>query len=387
MSTSDSQPRVELIDLRAQSDRLGKRLDRALARVLDHGQFILGPEVTELETALARRTGARQVVTCSSGTDALLLVLMAWGVGPGDAVFVPAFTFPATAEVVVLLGATPVFVDVDADTYNLDPRRLEQAVGSLPPSLEPAAVIAVDLYGLPADYETIRVVAEGAGMRVLADAAQSFGARIGDRAVGTLADATATSFFPAKPLGCYGDGGAIFVDDEDAADTLRSLRVHGRGSAKYDVQRIGINGRLDTLQAAVLLAKLEIFSHELEARARIARDYSDALHEANVVVPLVPEGRTSAWAQYTVRVANRDAVRQRLAGVGVSTAVYYPRPLHQQPAYAHGVIGEGGLPASEQLVAEVLSLPLHPYLSADDQARVIEALESGLCNVGGASAD
>ena len=304
---------IPLVDLAAQRRRLGADIEVAMAAVLEHGQFILGPEVAQLEEALARRCGVAHAVGCSSGTDALLLALLAWGVGPGQAVFVPTFSFVATAEVVAFLGATPVFVDIEAATFNLDPTGLAAAVGSARNlGLRPAGVIAVDLFGQPADYTAIRAVAADEGMWVLADAAQSLGATSDGRSVGSLADATATSFFPAKPLGCYGDGGAVFTDDARLADQLRSLRVHGKGEDKYDNVRIGTNSRLDTLQAAVLLAKLPFFDDELDRRQRVADRYAEGL--AGVVgTPTVVPGATSAWANYTV-----TAPRPRPAGGGAT---------------------------------------------------------------------
>ena len=365
---------VELAGLRAQRRRLGPRLDRALVAVVDRGEFILGPEVARLEEELARLCGVKHVVGCSSGTDALLLGLLAREVGPGDAVFVPAFTFASTAEVVALVGASPVFVDVRADTFNLDPESLaatlQRASGA---GLRPVGVIPVDLFGQPADYGGIGRVAAEHGLFVLADAAQSLGASLEGRPVGSLADVTATSFFPAKPLGCYGDGGAVFTDDDDTAEKLRSLRVHGRGADKHDSVRIGINGRLDTLQAAVLLVKLEIFTDELACRHQVALRYHEEL--AGVVTrPDILPGATSAWAQYTVRAQRRDELVSGLRQVGIPTAVYYRRPLHRQAAFHRFPVASGGLPVSERLADEVVSLPIHPYLDPADQDRVVAAV-------------
>lgn len=369
---------MAFIDLAAQRRRLGDRVDRAVQRVLEHGRYVMGPEVHELERRLAEHSGAAEVVTCSSGTDALLLPLLAWGVGPGDAVFVPAFTFPATPEVAALLGATPVFVDVDRVTFTMDPKSLDAAVGEASSrGLQPKVVVAVDLYGHPARYDDVEALADTHGMRVLADAAQSYGASRGGRRVGRFGDATATSFFPAKPLGCYGDGGAVFTDDEELAALLRSLRVHGQGDTKYDVVRVGINGRLDTVQAAVLLEKLSIFDEELEARDRVAGRYSEALQGA-VEVPAVDEDVVSAWAQYTIRLEGRDAVARRLGAEGIPTAVYYPRPLHEQPAYASCPVSPLGLTVSEESAERVLSLPMHPYLEEADQERITTALLASL---------
>lgn len=367
--------RIEFVDLQAQRRRLGTRIDEAIGRVLDHGGFIMGPEVAELEARLADFSGAEHVISCSNGTAALELALRALDIGPGDAVFVPTFTFASTAEAVALVGATPVFVDVLEDTFNLDVRSLERAIADVrtADSLHPAAVIAVDLFGQPADYDAIGAVADGAGLAVIGDAAQSFGATWAGRRVGTLARITTTSFFPAKPLGCYGDGGALFTDDEDIAGRLRSLRVHGKGADKYDNVRIGINGRLDTIQAAILLEKLEIFSDEIESRNAAASVYGRLLAQ-NVTTPIVASGATSVWAQYTVRVPHRSEVIERMRSAGVPTAVYYPLPLHRQTAYAQFPTASSGLATSERLATDVLSLPMHPYLDEATQAAVTAAL-------------
>jgi dTDP-4-amino-4,6-dideoxygalactose transaminase len=369
---------VPLVDLAAQRRRVGADVEAAMAAVLEHGQFILGPEVARLEEELARRVGVGHAVGCSSGTDALLLALLAWEAGPGQAVFVPTFSFVATAEVVALLGATPVLVDVREGTFNLDPASLASAVGSARDlGLRPAGVIAVDLFGHPADYAAIRAVAAGEGMWVLADAAQSLGATLDGEPVGSLADATATSFFPAKPLGCYGDGGAVFTDDAELDDRLRSLRVHGKGRDKYDNVRIGINGRLDTLQAAVLLAKLPFFDDELDRRQRVADRYAEGL--AGVVgLPTMGPGATSAWAAYTVTAPRRDRLAAELRQAGIATAVYYARPLHRQKAFRRFPVAPGGLAVAERMAEEVLSLPMHPYLERVDQDRVIDAVRAAL---------
>ncbi len=368
-------PSLALNDLQAQRQCLGDRIERRIARVLEHGQYIMGPEVAELEESLAARTGAAHVVTCSSGTEALLLALLAWEVGPGDAVFVPTFTFTATAEVVALLGATPVFCDVAPDTFNLDPMSLSAGIRAVQSAgrLRPRVVMPVDLFGQPAEYPTLQRIASEHGLQVLSDAAQSFGATLSTTAVGRFGDATATSFFPAKPLGCYGDGGAVFTDDAELASVMRSLRLHGGGSDKYDTVRIGLNARLDTIQAAVLLAKLEVFDKELHDRAEIADRYTAALGE-RLSTPQLAPGRRSAWAQYTVRTPNRDAVRSSLRETGVPTAIYYPRPLHAQPAFRHLAVVPNDCRVSQELSASVLSLPMHPYLKPSDQDYIIEEL-------------
>jgi UDP-2-acetamido-2-deoxy-ribo-hexuluronate aminotransferase len=369
---------IPFIDLAAQRERIDADVRARINAVLDHGRFIMGPEVFELEERLADRSRVAHTVSCASGTDALLMLLMALGAGPGDAVIVPAFTFPATPEVVVLTGATPVFCDVRADTYNLDPDQLPAAVAAATAAgLRPAGVIAVDLFGQPAEYERIATAAQAAGLWVLDDAAQSMGGRIGDAPVGSLGDFAATSFFPAKPLGAYGDGGAVFTDDADLAATLRSIREHGQGTEKYDIRRIGINGRLDTMQAAVLLAKLDIFDDEVEARQGIAARYAAGLdHVAGV--PQVLPGFVSAWAQFTITVDERDRVAKHLTTVGVPWAIYYPVPLHRQPPYAAFPLAQDVLPVADQLSATVLSVPMHPYLSDAVQDQVIGAVRDAV---------
>ncbi len=368
---------IPFIDLKTQRRRLGRSLDEAVQRVMDHGQFILGPEVTELENQLAAFAGAKHCVSCANGTDALGLVLMAENVGPGDAVFVPAFTFAATAEVVSWVGATPVFVDVIEDTFNLDPARLETAIAlGKRQGLRPRAVIPVDLFGQPADYSALAPIAAAHDMFVLCDAAQSFGASLGGRRVGKFGRATATSFFPAKPLGCYGDGGAILTDDDDLAVVLRSLRAHGQGTDKYDNVRIGINGRLDTMQAAILLQKLTIFEDEIGARQRIACLYADLLGDF-VRLPQLIEGAVSTWAQYTIVTERRDSVLTACKRAGVPAAIYYPIPLSQQTAYRHFPSGPEGVPVSERLAQHVVSLPMHPYLDPATQERVAAAVRYG----------
>ncbi|TVR96263.1 MAG: DegT/DnrJ/EryC1/StrS aminotransferase family protein [Rhodospirillales bacterium] len=369
-------PPIPFIDLKAQQARIADGLRRRIDRVLGHGAYILGPEVAELEAALAGFTGAGFCLTCSSGTDALLLPLMAWGVGPGDAVLVPSFTFVATAEVVVLAGATPVFVDVLEHDFTIDPAGLEPGIAAAEAAgLRPRVVVPVDLFGQPADYPAIRPIAEAHGLKVLGDAAQSFGATLDGGRVGTFADATATSFFPAKPLGCYGDGGAVFSNDSALIDVMRSIRVHGQGADKYDNVRIGINGRLDTLQAAVLLEKLAIFPDEIAARQRIADRYAAGLGDA-MGVPSVRFGATSVWAQFTITTDRRDRVAASLQAAGVPTAIYYAKPLHRQDAYRHYPCAAGALPVSDHLSARVLSLPMHPYLDTVVQDRIIAAVHA-----------
>jgi len=371
---------IPFIDVAAQRRRLGRSVDEAIARVLGHCQFILGPEVRALEVKLAEFCGERHVVSCASGTDALVLVLMAQGIGPGDAVICPSFTFTATAEVVALVGATPVFADVEQASFNLDPASLKLACAAAREAgLRPKAVIPVDLFGQPADYDRIMPVAEAEGLFVLDDAAQAFGATYKNRRVGALAPATATSFFPAKPLGCYGDGGAVITDDEELAQVIRSLRAHGEGRGKYDCVRIGLNGRLDTIQAAVLMEKLRIFPEEILARERAARRYSAGLADV-ATVPRLASGSSSVWAQYTIRLASgrRDRLAAALKAQGIPTAIHYPVPLHRQQPYQRFPIALGGAPVSERLAEEVISLPMHAYLDETTQDRIIEAVRRAL---------
>lgn len=371
---------IEFIDLGAQRRRLGARLDAAILRVVDQGKYIMGPDVAELERRLADYCGVKHALGVSSGTDALVLGLMAKSVGQGDAVFVPSFTFAATAEAVAWLGATPVFVDVRDDTFNIDLSSLESGLGTARKlGLRPAAVIAVDLFGQPADYDELEAFARREGLWLMADAAQSFGASYRGRKVGQIGDISATSFYPAKPLGCYGDGGAVFTNDDGLAAAMRSLRIHGQGSDKYDNVRIGINGRLDTIQAAILIEKLSIFPDEIVARQRAADRYAEALADVAVVPRIEPEC-TSVWAQYTVRLPGRDrnAIAARLAAAGVPTATHYPKPVHQQTAYRCFPVAGNGLPVSERVAGEVLSLPMHPYLDEESQDRVIAELRAAL---------
>jgi dTDP-4-amino-4,6-dideoxygalactose transaminase len=365
---------VEFIDLKAQQDRIRDKIDARIKKVLDHGQYIMGPEVFELEEKLAEFCGAKHVITCANGTEALMMPLMAKCFGKKDAVFVPAFTFAATAEAVVLAGATPVFVDVKRDSFNLCSESLKEAiVTAKSEGLRPAAVVPVGLFGQPADFDSIYPVAKEERLFVLDDAAQSFGSKYKEKITGKLGDATATSFFPAKPLGCYGDGGAIFTDDDVLAETLRSIRVHGKGEHKYQNVRIGLNSRLDTLQAAVLMEKLEIFPDELKARSCVAARYSAALQDA-CEIAVLPDNLTSSWAQYTIRIEQRLDVQRELNQHNIPTHVYYQNCLPEQKAYQHFPITRGGIPNSLYLCKSVLSLPVHPYLEVSEQDKVIEKL-------------
>jgi dTDP-4-amino-4,6-dideoxygalactose transaminase len=424
---------MDFIDLKAQQKRIKETLDANIQKVLAHGNYVMGPEVIELEEKLGAYVGAKHAIGCASGTDALLMALMACGVGPGDAVFTSPFTFIATAEVITLLGATPIFVDIDPETYNLDPAKLEQAIravkagdpslsplpkqrflpeansgekifsppagrgpvirSSLPEgaqgegeSLRPRGVIPVDLFGLPADYDVINAIAKKHGLFVIEDAAQSFGAEYKGRKSCSLADIACTSFFPAKPLGCYGDGGMCFTDDDQLKEIMESLRIHGKGSDKYDNIRIGINGRLDTLQAAVLLAKFTIFPEEIALRQEVAARYSALLAGDSsllptapaLVTPRIPAGCKSAWAQYSILAHDgdhRSALQKRLEENKIPTAIYYPKPLHLQTAFAFLGYAPGAFPVSEDAAGRIFSLPMHPYLALSDQERISGVLE------------
>lgn len=370
---------MQFIDLKTQYALLKVDIDASIQRVLDAQAFIQGPEVGELETALAEFSGARRVVTCANGTDALQLALMALGIGPGDAVFVPSFTYTATAEVILLLGARPVFVDSDPETFNIDFDSAEAAiVRTLDEGvIRPAALMTVDLFGLPVDYDRARDLANRHGLAFISDAAQGFGASFKGRRVGSgMADITTTSFFPAKPLGCYGDGGAVFTDNDGIADAIRSICLHGKGREKYDVVRVGVNSRLDTLQAAILLPKLACFAEELEKRHAVAEAYAERLAHLVSTPARALSGDRYAWAQYTIKVDNRDETQKRLKAAGVPTNVYYPRPMHLQSAYLEYGAGEGSLPVAESLSQTVLSLPMHPYLSAAEIDQVCTAVIS-----------
>lgn len=376
---------MSFIDLQSQQERIRPQLEAAIRGVLDHGQYIMGPEVAELERRLAEFVGVRHAIACSSGTDALLLALMALGIGPGDAVFTSPFTFFATCETIVLVGATPIFVDIDPATFNIDPVKLGQVVeasaqaylkGSGP---APKAIMPVDLFGLPADYPAIRPVAERYGLVIVEDGAQAFGAACGDRRAPGLGHIGTTSFFPAKPLGCYGDGGAVFTDDEALAEVVRSLVVHGKGEDKYNNARIGLNARMDTLQAAILLEKLNIYEEELELRDKVARSYTEGILQADgiergLAPPSIPDGYRSAWAQYTLTCKHRDELRRRLDAAGVPSMVYYVKPLHLLDALAFLGYRKGDFPFAEEASQRVLSLPMHPYLDLESINHVVAAL-------------
>lgn len=375
-----SNPKIDFIDLAAQQRRIKPKLDAAIARVLAHGGYIMGKDVADFEKQLSAFCGAVHSISCSNGTDAITLALMAFDVGPGDAVFCPSFTFAATAEVVALRGASPVFVDSLPDTFNIDPADLKAKIVAVKKEgkLKPRGIIPVDLFGLPADYETIRAIANEYNMFVIADSAQGFGGEYKGKRTGTLADITTTSFFPAKPLGCYGDGGAVFTESAELADKMQSLRVHGKGSDKYDNVRVGLNARLDTLQAAILIEKLAIFADEIDARNRIAARYTERLG-AVCETPHIPSGYRSVWAQYTLKArdeAQRTQLQTRLKDAGIPTMVYYPKPLHQQTAYKP--YASGRLPVCEDLATRVFSLPMHPYLEDATLDYICEQVKAAL---------
>ena len=366
---------IAFIDLQAQRRRLGAPLDAAIKAAVEGGQWILGPQVAQFEKDIAAWTGVRHAIGCANGTDALLLLLRAWDVGPGDAVFVPAFTFAASAEVVALAGAVPVFVDVLSDTFNMDPASLDAAIGMVKKQgkLIPKVVMPVDLFGQPADYRSLAPIAKREGLKLLCDTAQGFGGVMDGKRAGAIGDAAATSFFPAKPLGCYGDGGACFTNDDALKDKLLSLRMHGQGSDRYEHVAIGMNSRLDTIQAAILIEKLKIFEDEIEKRNLVAERYNQAFAGSNrIKTPFVLEGVTSTWAQYTLQVADRAKFQAELKAAGVPSVVYYPIPLSRQPAYAH--YPGAPTPVSEALSRQVVSLPMHPYLDEETQDRIIVAV-------------
>jgi dTDP-4-amino-4,6-dideoxygalactose transaminase len=384
---------MHFIDLAAQQKRIRNEIEANITAILDHGRYILGPEIKSLEEKLAQYAEVKHAVSCASGTDALLLALMAYGVGPGDAIFTTPFTFIATGEVISLLGATPVFVDIESQTFNLDTAKLEQAIEAIKGSvtgdhplprsdgaLVARGIIPVDLFGLPADYDRINVIAQRHDLFVVEDAAQSFGAEHNGKMAGILADIGCTSFFPAKPLGCYGDGGMCFTNDDSLAEIMNSLRVHGKGTHKYDNVRTGINGRLDTLQAAILLAKFSIFPEEIELRQQVAQRYNELLNQTKEVqTPLIPEKLKSAWAQYSVLAEDenhRSILQARLKESGIPTAIYYPKPLHLQSAFQSLGYKEGDFPVSEDCSRRIFSLPMHPYLSSSDQESIAQVLSS-----------
>jgi UDP-2-acetamido-2-deoxy-ribo-hexuluronate aminotransferase len=382
--TTDTTTPIAFIDLGAQRQRLGTKIDQTVLNVINAGAYIMGPEVKAFEAQLADFGQAKHALSCANGTEAIVLPLMAWGLRPGDAVFCPSFTFAATAEVVPWLGATPVFIDIDPVTYNMDPGHLEAAIEAVVQEgkLRPRVVIAVDLFGQPANYPVISEIAKKYGMKLIADSAQGFGCTLNGAHPIKWADATTTSFFPAKPLGCYGDGGAVLTDDAALFEIMDSLRVHGKATKsdiagrsfdhdpKYLNMRIGMNSRLDTIQAAILIEKLAIFADEIEKRNAVAARYNKELADV-ATVPGMINGGVSTWAQYTIEIEDRDGLAGFAKSRGIPTAVYYPIPIHKQDVYSKFPLGPGGLPVSEQKAERVISLPMHPYLSIEAQDRII----------------
>lgn len=369
---------MQFIDLTAQQARIKDKLDTRIQNVLKHGCFIMGPEVRELEEKLSAFCGAKHSITCANGTDAIQIALMALDVKKTDAIFVPSFTFASTIEVVPLTGATPIMVDTDRDTFNMNPESLKRCIALAKElGLNPAVVIPVDLFGLPADYDTINEIARNENLKVISDSAQGFGGTIKGKMTGMFADITTTSFFPAKPLGCYGDGGAIFTNDDGLADLMRSIRVHGKGAEKYDNVRIGVNSRLDTLQAAILLEKLAIYPDEIESRQQAAMRYNTLLAK-HFATPYIPENHTSVWAQYSIKTdpSSRDYLSAKLKKEGIPTMVYYPKPLHEQTAYKSYPRDPQGMANSEAVPKEVLCLPMHPYLDGQTQNKIANSLIS-----------
>ena len=370
---------VPFVDLKTQYARLKPQIAEAIQEVLDDGRYILGPAVTKLESELAKYCGVRHAISCSSGTDAIIMPLIAYGIGPGDAVFVPSFTFTASAEAIILVGASPVFVDVEADSFNLDLADLEAKVAATRAEgkLTPKAILGVDLFGLPADWDELNALAQRENLNLIDDAAQSFGGVYDGKRVGALAPVSSTSFFPAKPLGCYGDGGAITTDDDELAELLKSIRVHGQGADRYEIARIGINGRLDSIQAAILSVKLPILEDELSARDHLASVYDEELKDAMTIPKRIP-GRQSAWAQYTIKTDRRADIQAALNEAGIPSAIYYPKPMHLQAPYLSYGGGEGSLPVSETICHQVMSLPMHPYLSDEDARRIAEVIRKAV---------
>ena len=371
---------IEFIDLKAQQRRLKTEIDAGIAKVLAEGRYIMGPEVKEFEAKLAEFGQAKRALGCANGTDALILPMMAWEIGPGAAVFCPSFTYCATAEIIAIMGATPVFVDIDRDTYNMDPESLKRAIADVKTKgeLVPRAVIAVDLFGQSANYEAIAPIARENGMKLIADSAQGFGTTLNGKHPLAWADVATTSFFPAKPLGCYGDGGAVLTNDAETAATIDSVRIHGKGTDKYDNVRVGLNSRLDTLQAAILLPKLSIFADEIAKRNAVAGRYIDGLRGHALRVPTLLNGVVSTWAQFTIEVPDHAAFAAALKEKGIPTARYYPKPVHMQTAYAHYPCASDGLPNTLDCIESIISLPMHPYLDVNTQDMIIETAKTAL---------
>ena len=373
---SEYTEKTKFIDLVTQQDRIRPNLEEAIKKVLDHGQYVMGPEVKEFEADLKKFTGSKFALTCANGTDALTLALMAWNIGPGDAVFVPAFTYVATAEAPAQLGATPFFVDVNEHDFNINIESLKQAIADAKNlNLRPSVIISVDLFGYPSDFDLIKKISLDENIKLLIDGAQSFGGEYKNKRVGSMGDITTTSFFPAKPLGCYGDGGAIFTDDDELADKIDSIRLHGKGNQKYDNIRIGLNSRLDTLQAAILIEKLKIFPEELQLRAKISDTYSSKLENLNYLkVPKLQDHIKSAWAQYTLIVQNRNEIMVKLQSKDIPSVIYYPKTLDTQDGYKKFPSVSSGLDVSHHLMDSVMSLPMHPYLSEEKIEEITQVI-------------
>jgi dTDP-4-amino-4,6-dideoxygalactose transaminase len=372
---------MQFIDLAVQQKRIKDKIDANIAAILDHGKYIMGPEIGILENRLTDYVGVKHAIGCASGTDALLMALLAYQIGPGDAVFTSPFTFIATAEVISLLGATPVFVDIDPKTFNIDPVKLQSAIKAVPDKnsvLKPRGIICVDLFGLPADYNRINTIAGKHDLFVIEDAAQSFGGEANGKMACSYGNIGCTSFFPAKPLGCYGDGGMCFTNDDELAEIMKSLRVHGKGHHKYENVRIGLNGRLDTFQAGILLAKFDIFPEEIELRQQVANRYASLLNaHSNLQLPAIPQDYKSAWAQYSVLAADetqRTDLQNKLKEADIPTAIYYPKPLHLQNAFSVLGYRKGDFPISEEISRRILSLPMHPYLAEEEQQKIAEVM-------------
>lgn len=372
--------KIDFIDLKAQRRYIGQAMDDAILKVVHEGSYVLGPEVKQIEDELAAYCGAKHVIGCANGTDALVLCLAALELKPGDAVICPSFTFAATAEVIAWLGGTPIFADIDEATYNIDPKRLGAALDTAKKlGLRPRALIPVDLFGQPADYDPIEAFCAENDLVMIADTAQGFGGRYKGRIAGSIGTLATTSFFPAKPLGCYGDGGAIFTDNDEYVDIIRSLHIHGKGTDKYDNIRIGVNSRLDTVQAAVLLQKLAIFNEELDKRQIVAQRYNEGLKDVSITPYVMPDC-VSSWAQYTIRIPadRRASFIDALKAKGVPTAIYYPKPVHQQIAYKHFPVAGNGLPVSDRVAGEVIALPMHAYLDEATQGYIVETARAAL---------
>tara|TARA_B100000575_G_C23089858_1_gene628288 strand:+ start:63 stop:1193 length:1131 start_codon:yes stop_codon:yes gene_type:complete len=373
---SEYTEKTKFIDLVTQQGRIRSNLEKAIKKVLDHGQYVMGPEVKEFEAELRTFTGSKFALTCANGTDALTLALMAWNIGPGDAVFVPAFTYVATAEAPAQLGATPFFVDVNEHDFNINIESLKQAiVDAKNLNLRPSVIISVDLFGYPSDFDLIKKISLDENIKLLIDGAQSFGGEYKNKRVGSMGDITTTSFFPAKPLGCYGDGGAIFTGDDELADKIDSIRLHGKGNQKYDNIRIGLNSRLDTLQAAILIEKLKIFPEELELREKVSNIYSSKLENLNYLkVPKLQDHVKSAWAQYTLIVQNRTDIMSKLQSKDIPSVIYYPKTLDTQDGYKKFPSVSSGLDVSHHLMDSVMSLPMHPYLSEEKIEEITQVI-------------